>query len=301
MIYGLENVDAADTECAVAIGVFDGVHWGHRAIFEQLLRIARERGLTSAALTFDRHPTEILSPTRAPQYISTLDQRIEMIESIGVDKVIVAEFNHELAGLSRDEFVNTILVNNLRARQVVVGSNFRFGKGREGDTRYLIEVASKVGIGVSIVPSVIVDGGPASSTRIRALISRGDVAEAAKLLGRRFALRGTVVRGQQIGRTLGFPTANLHVSPRQVIPARGVYVVESVIGATTYSGLCNIGNRPTFVGLQDTIEVHYSDFEGDVYGATLDVVFCRRLRDEMAFESPEKLVEQIKRDLENKG
>ncbi|MHB9038139.1 MAG: bifunctional riboflavin kinase/FAD synthetase [Armatimonadota bacterium] len=298
VIYGLENVGPDERERAVAIGVFDGVHWGHRAIFEQLIRVAAERGIKSAALTFDKHPAEILSPTRAPQYINTLDQRIELIEAMGVDEVVVAEFGPALANLPRDEFVNHILVEILRARQVVVGSNFRFGRGREGDIRYLGEIGVGLDIGITVVPAVIVDGGPASSTRIRALISRGDVSEAARLLGRRFSLRGVVVKGEQLGRKIGFPTANIQTAPRQIVPARGVYVVESTVAHTTYSGVCNIGRRPTFGGDNDTVEVHLSDFIGDLYGKTLDITFCRRLRDEMVFESPEKLADQIKQDIQ---
>jgi riboflavin kinase/FMN adenylyltransferase len=130
------------------------------------------------------------------------------------------------------------------------------------------------------------------------LIGRGDVAEAAKLLGRRFALRGTVVKGEQIGRTIGYPTANIQTAPRQLLPARGVYVVESTVGTTTYSGVCNVGVRPTFNGSVDSVEVHLAGFGGNIYGETMDVVFCRRLRDEMAFESPERLADQIRKDLE---
>ncbi|MEN6356366.1 MAG: bifunctional riboflavin kinase/FAD synthetase [Armatimonadota bacterium] len=298
IIYGLDNVRSEQHGRAVAIGVFDGVHWGHRAIFERLVQVAGERGIRSAALTFDKHPAEILAPTRAPQYINSLDQRIELIEALGVEEVIVAEFDHRLANLTREDFVDSILLEKLHTKQVVVGSNFRFGKDRAGDIRYLNEISEDIGIGITAVSAVIVDGGPASSTRIRAFISRGDMEEAAKLLGRRFALRGDVVKGEQIGRTLGFPTANIRTAPRQIIPARGVYAVESSISNTTYSGVCNIGRRPTFGGDTTTIEVHFSDFIGDLYGKKLDIAFCRRLRDEMTFESPEKLVEQIRIDIE---
>lgn len=298
VIYGLENVERKECGRAVAIGVFDGVHWGHRAIFEQLIRVATRCGITSAALTFDKHPTEVLAPMRVPQYINSLDQRVEFIESLGVNEVIVAEFSHELANLTREDFVDKILLDSLQVKQIVVGSNFRFGRGREGDIRYLNEISESLGIGITVVPAVIVDGGPASSTRIRAFLYRGDVEEAAKLLGRRFVLRGNVVEGHQIGRNLGFPTANIQTAIRQIIPARGVYAVESTISNTTYTGVCNIGHRPTFGGTLDTIEVHFSDFTGDLYGKSLDITFCRRLRDEMTFESPDKLVEQIKRDIQ---
>ena len=148
------------------------------------------------------------------------------------------------------------------------------------------------------MPAVIISDGPVSSTRIRALIGRGDVEAASKLLGRRFALRGRVVQGRQVGRSIGFPTANIETSARQLIPAKGVYAVEAAVERTTYAGVCNIGTRPTFDGRHMTVEVHLSDFEGELYGEQLDTIFCRRIRDEMAFESAESLAAQIRRDLE---
>jgi len=180
---------------------------------------------------------------------------------------------------------------------VVVGSNFRFGRNREGDTRYLAQFLPEVQVGLSVVPAVIISGGPVSSTRIRALVNRGDIAEASKLLGKRFTLRGLVVAGEQIGRSLGFPTANLQTEPRQLVPADGVYAVEAAIGKSVFSGVCNIGQRPTFGGGLRTIEVHFMGFEGNLYGTKLDVVFIRRLRDEMVFERPEHLAAQIREDL----
>ena len=296
-IYGLENVSSDMKDSAVAVGVFDGVHWGHRAIFRQLVDISSKSGIKAIAMTFDKHPAELLAPNAAPYYINTIDQRIELIKCTGVDEVVVAEFNHALAELTHEEFMQQILLGTLNARHIVVGSNFRFGKERRGDIRYMTAEAPKLGIEISVVPAVIINGGPVSSTRIRALISRGDVSDAAKLLGRRFILRGTVVSGKQLGRQLGFPTANMQTNARQIVPARGVYAVEALVGKSTYSGVCNIGCNPTFGIGPETIEVHLMGFEGDIYGETLDVIFCRRLRDEMVFESPEKLVEQIRDDL----
>ena len=298
VIYGLDCVSPEVQECAVAIGVFDGVHWGHRSIFRQLTEIAEQKDIKSTALTFDKHPSELLAPTRAPYYICTLDQRIEYIELAGVDCIVVAQFSPWLANLPKDEFITSILVEKLKARHIIVGSNFRFGKNRDGDIRYLESVSSEFNIGVSVVPSVVIDGGPASSTRIREMIRRGDIEDAAKLLGRKFTLRGTVVMGRQIGRTIGFPTANIRTEPRQLVPARGVYAVEVNLAHTAYTGVCNIGCRPTFDAGAESIEVHLASFQGDIYGETLDIAFCRRLRDEMVFESPESLAQQIRRDVE---
>ena len=299
VIYGLENVPRQPTGRAVAIGVFDGVHWGHRAIFQQLLTEAEHLGLEPLAMTFEKHPTELLAPSRAPHYINTVSQRVELILASGVKTVVVADFSSALANMVRREFISDVLRSRLQARRVVVGANFRFGNGREGDIRYLSETGPSYGMRTVVVPAVIVNDGPVSSTRIRALIEKGDVEAASKLLGRRFALRGEVVAGRQIGRTIGFPTANIRTEPRQLIPARGVYAVEMTLDETTYRGVCNIGTRPTFDGRTVTVEVHIAGFEGNIYGEHVDVIFCRRLRDEMAFESTESLAAQISRDIES--
>lgn len=297
-VFWLENVPDVAQGRAVAVGVFDGVHWGHRAIFEKLLEVAAQSGARSTALTFERHPAELLAPNRAPVYINTLEQRVELIRSVGVEEVIITRFDAAFASLSREDFIRSVLQNTLGARQVVVGSNFRFGKNREGDIRFLQERAPELGIAVTTVPAVIIGDAPVSSTRVRVQVGRGDVEYAAKLLGRRFALRGEVVMGRQVGRTIGFPTANIQPPPRQLVPARGVYAVEVAVGKSVYHGVCNIGVRPTFGSGSESVEVHLSGFQGNIYGETLDVVFCRRLRDEMAFETPEHLAKQIKQDLE---
>lgn len=298
LVNGIENAPKVEQGRAVAIGFFDGVHWGHRAIFEELLRVAVQERLVSTALTFNRHPAELLAANRAPSFINTMEQRIERISLMGIDEIVVAVFDLALANLPKDEFVSKILIESLGAKRVVVGSNFRFGKDREGDVRYLSLELERLGLGLSVVSAVVINGAAVSSTRIRTLIARGDVEDAGKLLGHKFVLRGQVVTGEQIGRKIGFPTANIQAGPRQIVPARGVYVVESVIGKTTYGGVCNIGSRPTFDGRHETIEIHFSGFNGDLYGEVLDITFCRRLRDEMIFESPEKLIEQIRKDLE---
>lgn len=301
VVFGLHNLPAPCTRTAVAVGVFDGVHWGHQAIFHRLTVAAAAEKLTSVALTFDRHPAELLAPAYAPDYVTTLDQRTELILRCGVDVVVVAEFDASLAGLSRDEFVRQVLLQSLCARHVVVGSNFLFGRDRAGDVRYLKSQGQRAGFFVSVVPSVIVDGAPASSTRIRGFLKSGDVEAAARLLGRRFVLRGRVVGGDRVGRKLGFPTANLETEPRQALPGQGVYVVESQVDGITYRGVCSIGTKPTFSGDRTSVEVHLMSYEGDLYGRVLDVAFLRRLRDQIAFQSADMLAEQIRRDIIEAG
>lgn len=297
VIYGLDRVPHSGIGRAVAVGVFDGVHWGHRAIFERLLAEAAEAGVEDMALTFEKHPAELLAPTRAPLYINTLEQRTELMSAAGVGSIVVADFAPALAELPKEDFLRAVLLERLQCKRLVVGSNFRFGRGREGDVRFLAESAPMLGMGVRVVPAVVVSGGPVSSTRIRAMIARGDVEAASTLLGRRFALRGVVVQGKQIGRSIGFPTANVEWEPRQLVPGSGVYAVGVKLGITTYPGVCSVGTRPTFDGQTTTVEVHLLGFEGNLYGERLDVVFCRRLRDEIRFDSAESLVEQIERDI----
>lgn len=298
VLYGLQNVEPSMWGGAVALGVFDGVHWGHQAIFSALTNAAKESSVHSIALTFDRHPAELLAPAAAPKYISTLEQRMELIAASGVETVLVVQFDSAFAALTRDEFLRGILHEHLHVSHVVVGSNFVFGEGRRGDIRYLSAEADSLGISVTVAPSVVIDGGPVSSTRIRGLIGSGDVVGAAHLLGRQFTLRGRVVAGREVGRKLGFPTANLAVAERQVIPARGVYAVRTDVDGVCYSGVCNIGLRPTFGDGDQSIEVHLIGFDGNLYERILDVVFVKRLRDEMTFGTTDELIRQIGVDID---
>lgn len=298
VVKSLSNIPDGFKGGAIAIGVFDGVHCGHQAIFRRLLEVAHSAGVNPIVFTFDRHPAELLAPEMAPLYITTMDQRMELIAAAGIERIVVAEFNPELACLTPHAFLSDIISSRFAARHVVVGSNFRFGKDRRGDVGYLVSSAAELGFEVHVVSPVIVNGAPVSSTRVRLVVSMGDVEEAHKLLGRRFTLRGKVVAGDRIGRTIGFPTANIQTEPRQLVPASGVYVVQTRIDGSDYTGLCYIGKRPTFGGSRETVEVHVMGYSGDLYGSFLDVAFLRRLRGEMVFESPEKLAQQIRMDME---
>lgn len=297
VIEGLSNIPEDIGPTCVGVGVFDGVHWGHRAIFEKVTNTASSRALLSVALTFDKHPSEILAPDRVPAYICSLDQRIEMIRSTGIDIVVVARFDKELAEIPRDRFFREILRYGLNAKAVVVGANFRFGRAREGDIRYLRSEGAVFGVETVVVSSVIIGGAPVSSTRIRGLLAEGEVKSAADLLGHPFMLRGTVVEGRKVGRTLGFPTANLQISANQALPSNGVYAVEVNIGDGIYTGLCNIGNNPTFNCSEISVEVYLKNFDGDLYGKNIDVLFIDRIRGEVKFSGPEELVNQIQKDL----
>lgn len=286
-------------ECtsAVAMGFFDGVHWGHRAIFQKLISVAEEKKLQSIALTFDIHPSELLAPKHSPGYISTFDQRIDYIMETGVKEVVVAEFGTELSQLDPDQFIKHILIDKLNAKHIIVGANFRFGKDRAGDIRHLQLKSEIFGFEIDVVPSVIIDGEPVSSTRIRSKIAHGDLSAAESLLGHPFVLRGEVVKGRQVGRQIGFPTANIQTSSKQLIPGNGVYSVSVEIDDKKYCGVCSIGNRPTFDNGEISIEVHIKDFDGDLYGKTLDSTFIKKIREERKFSSSSDLIKQIEIDL----
>jgi riboflavin kinase/FMN adenylyltransferase len=298
IIGSLDDLPGDIEHAAVSIGMFDGVHLGHQALLAVLRSEAERISGPSIALTFDRHPLELVAPDRAPLYIDTVDQKAKLIENTGVDIVVVASFNHELADLTPQEFADKILVSKLKAAAVVVGTNFKFGRRRSGDVDTLRELGAERDFRVVGVEPIVIAGAKVSSTRIRHTIEKGDVESAARLLGRSFRLQGRVVSGRQLGRKLGFPTANIDVGPRQVVPGNGVYAVCVFVEGKNRPGVCNIGNRPTVDGETKTIEVHIDGFTGNIYDKEIGVEFHCRLRDEVRFESLEILSAQIAKDVE---
>ncbi|MEN6372859.1 MAG: bifunctional riboflavin kinase/FAD synthetase [Armatimonadota bacterium] len=297
VIRGLENVPEGIGKSAVSIGMFDGVHLGHQALLSVLRSEAERVDGPAVVFTFDRHPMELLGPDRAPLYITTLDQKIELIENAGADMVVVASFDHALADLSPEEFVDRILVKKLNAAVVVVGSNFKFGRKRAGDIDKLTELGKERGFKVVTVEPIVAHGSKVSSTRVRNAIERGDVESAGKLLGHPFNMIGRVVSGQGLGRKLGFPTANIDVEPKQIVPANGVYAVEVILEGKHLTGVCNIGVRPTLGVNERSIEIYIDGFEGNIYGAEIASAFHCRLRDEVKFEDLEALKAQIAKDV----
>lgn len=286
-------------EAAVTVGNFDGVHLGHRSLVEAAVRRARERGGTAVALTFDPHPSRVLSPDRAPSTLMTLDQRAEALAALGIDSLAVLPFTFELSRQAAADFARTVLRDALGARVVVVGDNFRFGRGREGDLAALARLGESLGFAVHGTPPVLHEGAPISSTRIREALARGAVRGAREMLGRPFFVDGTVVRGVGRGREIGLPTANLAVL-NETLPARGVYACrcrELGTGGALHPAVVNIGHRPTFGGGALSVEAHLLDFDGDLYGRTLRTEFEERLREERTFAGPEALVAQVRDDV----
>ena len=283
-----------------ALGMFDGVHIGHMALIQTAVRIAGEHKTTCGVYTFDVHPTRVVCPERAPDALMSLDDRLDLMESAGVDVAIVHTFDHELASMSPEAFVSRVLHDTLGAQCVVVGFDYSFGQGGAGNPLALQSLARELGICVQTLPPVEIDGTPVSSTGVRAALACGDVERAALLLGRRHRVRGTVERGRGVGHRLGIPTANVSVPPGIALPMPGVYACGVRWGSSSASGaVCNIGVRPTFddQGRGVTLEVHVMDAAPDLYGATLTVEFAARLRDEFRFANPSDLVRQIDADM----
>jgi riboflavin kinase/FMN adenylyltransferase len=280
----------------VALGIFDGVHLGHRAILGTAITRAREAGLEAIACTFEPHPMEVLQPDRAPKPITTLADRLALIAATGVDAAVVLAFTRELAAVEPEAFVKDVLLDRLHAREIVVGYNHRFGRAARGDARLLQDLATQVGFRAHVVPPMTVDGAAVSSSEIRAALQRGDVAAAARSLGRPYGIAGTVTSGAGRGRTLGFPTANIE-SDRPLLVSRGVYWGRVHVGQTQYSAVVNVGVRPTFGETTLAVEAHLLDFTGDLYGREVRLDFLDRIRDEMRFPSVEDLKAQVFRDI----
>lgn len=277
------------------IGNFDGVHLGHQAILASVINAARSRSAPSLLISFDPHPLAVVAPSRGPKLLQTRRQKLETIDGTGVDGMLLLPFDRELAALTGEEFFEAYLAERIRFAAVHVGSNFRFGHARGGDIRLLESIGGKLGFSVRAVPPVSIDGETVSSSAIRAAIDAGDVARATAMLGRPFAVTGEVVRGEGRGRLLDFPTANVAVD-NETIPARGVYVTETLAFASRFPSITNVGVRPTFGGTTLSVESHLIDVDEDLYGERVEVRFLARLRDEQKFAGPAELADQLARD-----
>ncbi len=299
------TADAPPSGSAVTIGAYDGVHLGHRSLLAELAERAAARGLTTAVVTFDRHPATVVRPVSAPKLLCDLDQKLELLAAAGVDRTVVIPFDEERANETAEDFVDAVIVRGLDARLVVVGEDFHFGHGRKGNVALLTDMGATSGFEVDGV-SLRGDGGRAdlaiSSTRIRNLVQEGRVEAAAELLGRPHQVRGLVVRGDRRGGAeLGFPTANVDIPQSICLPATGIYAgwYERPDGSR-YRTAVSVGRRPTFYGDDGeiTVEAFLLDFAGDLYGERAQVSFVARLRDEQAFDSAEALIAQMERDVD---
>lgn len=283
--------------CA-AIGVFDGVHLGHQLVIRQTVSDAHHRGAMPVVVTFDRHPAAIVAPQRVPPMIQTLAHRLETIAALGIEVACVIRFDEAFSRISGEEFVRQLLRDFGRLHSICVGSAFTFGHQRSGNVALLQRMGAEQGFTVHGLAAVSLDGETISSTRIREAIRAGHLDLAGQMLGRAYVLAGPVVRGDQLGRQLGFPTANLDVAGL-ALPPEGVYAVEVSVDGRTQQGVLNLGHRPTVQAAAPPlrIEVHLLDFTGDLYGRDLAVTFVQKLRDEQKFPSLDALRAQIERDI----
>jgi riboflavin kinase / FMN adenylyltransferase len=284
------------THPVLALGNFDGVHRGHRKILDRLRRVAGERGATSVVMTFDPHPPRVVRPDKAPPLIMTKAQKLEALEDAGVQGAAIVRFTRELSQWDPETFVRNVLVEWLRVSEVWVGANFLFGHDRSGNFSLLRSLGARYGFKAEKIDPVRYKDFVVSSTRVRRLVSEARVDEASALLGHPYFIEGMVVHGDQLGRTIGFPTANL-CSDNELIPPHGVYATTAVIDDIVRPSVTNIGTRPTVdTSGKTTIETHIFDFDRDLYGMKVRLAFVQRLRDERAFESLDGLKSQIAAD-----
>ena len=291
-----------DSGCVATIGCFDGVHLGHRLLIDMVMQKAKEKGLLSAVITFDRQPREVFDPDFRPQLLSTQREKTEVIASLGVDLLVILPFTKELANLSAQAFMQQILHDRLNVSVLIVGYDHRFGHNRTESFDDYVRYGKALGLEVlrGDVAYFPREEKAVSSSVIRQLLTEGMVEMMQEILARPYSLTGKVVQGEHIGHELGFPTANLEVDdPNKMIPAAGVYAVWAVIGSERQAAMMNIGMRPTFHGKQQTLEVHILNNKvGDMYGQTLTVEFVARLRSERRFNTREALTEQLRQDRE---
>jgi riboflavin kinase / FMN adenylyltransferase len=294
----IEDLVAVPGPIFLAIGVFDGVHLGHRAVIERALSDARNAGGTAVVATFDPHPARILRPERAPRILTSTPHKQRLIRALGVEHLLILPFSREFADTEPEKFLHDLAAAGRPLREICVGHEWCFGKNRAGNLALMAEVGRQLGFEEVGVPAVQIDGEVASSTLIRSAIEAGDLARAARFLGREYAILGTVVRGEQLGRKLGFPTANLAAHNEQ-FPPNGVYAVDVRRNGTKLRGVANIGVRPTLANAsgERLLEVYLFDFEGDLYGEDLEVTFSRFLRAEQKFASLDALKAQIAKDV----
>ncbi len=295
----------AAVSVATTIGVFDGVHLGHQEIFRTVRSIAEQKGIASAVVTFDTHPAHIVRPESAPRLLTSLEQKLELIEAQGIDYAYVIEFDDERAGTGAQTFVDQVFIEALHAKAVVVGEDFHFGAGRSGNVAALTEIGEQWGFEVHALELIRHSDEarePVSSTKIRRALAGGDVSRAAAMLGRPYEVRGIVQMGDQRGRTIGFPTANIPVPKVMAWPADAVYAGWCTrANGDTHPCAINIGRRPTFYehAEQSLLEAHLIDFDGDLYGEEVAVSFVDFLRSERKFEGIDQLASQLKSDVED--
>jgi len=285
----------------LTLGTFDGIHPGHLKIIDRLVSCSKERGCRSVVITFYPHPRTILGNDNSVKMLTTQDEKIDLLEKLGVENLLIINFTKEFASLSAEDFIYDYLINGIGLTEIVLGHDHHFGKGRRGNAELLQKIADKEGFIVTKAEAFMIDGEAVSSTKIRNALAEGDIIRANKLLGRNYEFSGIVVGGDKRGRELGFPTANIKLSSQEkLLPASGVYAVKVMVENERHTGLLSIGKRPTFYNQGELVsEVYIYDFNREIYGAKVTTELVERLRGEVKFNSAEELINQMNTDKEN--
>ncbi len=298
VIHATAELNAGGRPVCVAIGVFDGVHLGHQRVLQQTMSDAASSGAISVVVTFDHHPNAIVAPANVPSLIYPLAKKLEVLASLGIDTAYVIRFDKAFSQIPGGQFVRELAEGFGKTQSICVGANFMFGYRRSGNVASLNELGGQLGYAVHAVPDIDLDGQPVSSTRIRETVRAGDFTLAGRMLGRSYSLCGPVIQGQQLGRKLGFPTANIEVNGI-LVPPSGVYAAEACVGGERHRAAVNIGHRPTIQSgdPQIHVEAHLLDFDRDHVGQEVELIFLKKLREEKKFPSIETLREQIAQDI----
>ncbi|WP_162063394.1 bifunctional riboflavin kinase/FAD synthetase [Vibrio taketomensis] len=298
LIRGIHNIQPHHQGCVLTIGNFDGVHLGHQAVLQQVSQQAKALNLPSMVMTFEPQPLELFAQGKAPARLTRLRDKFVQLSKLNIDRLLCVIFNKHFSALTAEEFISDLLVKRLGVKFLVVGDDFCFGRGRTGNFAMLQQAGKKYGFEVVSTQSFCLQQLRVSSTAIRTALAEDDLPQAANMLGRDYSISGRVSHGRKLGRTIGFPTANIPLK-RSVSPVSGVYVVQALgLGDSAIGGVANIGQRPTVNGVRQQLEVHLFDFQGDLYGKQLEIVLLEKLRDEHKFESFEALKQQIELDAE---
>ena len=281
----------------LTIGVFDGVHLGHKYLISQLKEHARQQNLLSGIITFRQHPQEVLSPQNKLPFLTDFSQRVNLLKNEGIEAIIILSFTHELAQLNARQFLS-LLKKYIRMRGLVIGYDFAIGRNREGNPNTLRDLGQLMNFSITEIPPLVINDEVVSSTAIRKALANGDMKKVQDLIGRAFSLHGRVITGAGRGMELGFPTANLDIDPEQALPAEGIYATWSYINDKAYQSVTNIGKRPTFGGGKPIVEVYLLDYRSNLYEHELKIDIIERLRGEKKFDNAEELKKQITKDIE---
>lgn len=281
---------------ALSLGMFDGVHKGHQSIISKLTKVAHEKNLEPSILTFWPHPRLVFNPNDSLKLLSTVEEKANLLENFGIENLFLKEFDEEFRNLSGDEFIRKILVEKLHVKYLIVGYDHVFGKNKSGNFELLQRLAPELGYEVIQMEAVNLHNDHISSTKIRKALAEGAIEEANEMLGYHFGITGTVEQGKQIGRTIGYPTANIAYDSVKLLPKNGAYIVDVFVGEKRYKGMLSVGTNPTVNGDKTTVEVYILNFNADIYGEEITVKFRTFLHDEIKFDSLEKLVERLDED-----